>query len=237
MPVRVSIDPLSWESDFFGCATARLTLDGDVPLAEALQQPYTLWQVKVPAQDSAAIDALQPASVFSWWKAKRIWRSMIKRTERQTGVRIAREAQIPQLRAAAAQAFSQSRFRAPWYDAEASGRFYAQWIENAVRGTFDHQCLIACDEQGALQGFVSHARSAPVMRVSACWRCCRRRRATASVSVCCWRQPTGAGCASSSVCGWQPSSAILRRCASIYAAVPGWKAPPTGFTGKPDDPI
>ena len=58
MPVRVSIDPLAWESDFFRCATARLTLDGDVPLAEALQQPYTLWQVKVPAQDSAAIDAL-----------------------------------------------------------------------------------------------------------------------------------------------------------------------------------
>ncbi|MEZ3417150.1 dTDP-4-amino-4,6-dideoxy-D-galactose acyltransferase [Pantoea dispersa] len=154
MPVRVSIDPLAWESDFFRCATARLTLEGDVPLAEALQQPYTLWQVKVPAQDSAAIDALSQHG-FQLVEGEADLAINIKRTERQTGVRIAREAQIPQLRAAAAQAFSQSRFRAPWFDAEDSGRFYAQWIENAVRGTFDHQCLIACDEQGALQGFVS----------------------------------------------------------------------------------
>lgn len=154
MPVRVSIDPLAWESDFFRCATARLTLDGDVPLAEALQQPYTLWQVKVSAQDSAAIDALSQHG-FQLVEGEADLAINIKRTERQTGVRIAREAQIPQLRAAAAQAFSQSRFRAPWFDAEDSGRFYAQWIENAVRGTFDHQCLIACDEQGALQGFVS----------------------------------------------------------------------------------
>ncbi|MBK4784408.1 MAG: dTDP-4-amino-4,6-dideoxy-D-galactose acyltransferase [Pantoea sp. Pent] len=154
MPVRVSIDPLAWESDFFRCATARLTLDGDVPLAVALQQPYTLWQVKVPAQYSAAIDALSQHG-FQLVDGEADLAINIKRTERQTGVRIAREAQIPQLRAAAAQAFSQSRFRAPWFDAEDSGRFYAQWIENAVRGTFDHQCLIACDEQGALQGFVS----------------------------------------------------------------------------------
>jgi dTDP-4-amino-4,6-dideoxy-D-galactose acyltransferase len=33
----------------------------------------------------------------------------------------------------AAQAFAQSRFRAPWYAPDDSGRFYAQWIENAVK--------------------------------------------------------------------------------------------------------
>ncbi|MCV4796599.1 dTDP-4-amino-4,6-dideoxy-D-galactose acyltransferase, partial [Escherichia coli] len=53
------------------------------------------------------------------------------------GADVAVEADIAPLREQAAQAFAMSRFRAPWYAADASGRFYAQWIENAVRGTFD----------------------------------------------------------------------------------------------------
>ncbi len=66
-----------------------------MPLAEALQQPYTLWQVKVPAQDSAAIDALSQHG-FRLVEGEVDLAINIKRTERQTGVRIAREAQIPQ---------------------------------------------------------------------------------------------------------------------------------------------
>jgi len=55
----------------------------------------------------------------------------------------------------AAQAFAQSRFRAPWYAPDASGRFYAQWIENAVKGTFDHECLVFRANSGDIQAFVS----------------------------------------------------------------------------------
>lgn len=33
--------------------------------------------------------------------------------------------------------------------------FYAQWIENAVRGTFDHQCTVLRTETGAIRGYVS----------------------------------------------------------------------------------
>ncbi|HBZ16406.1 dTDP-4-amino-4,6-dideoxy-D-galactose acyltransferase [Pantoea sp. BRR-3P] len=154
MPVRVNINPLHWENDFFGQNSARLELEGDLPLSEALTQPYTLWQVKVPADRVEAIDALSEQG-FQLVEGEADLTIAIKNTERQPGVRIAREAQIPALRDAAAQAFSQSRFRAPWFEPADSGRFYAQWIENAVRGTFDHQCLVACDEQGALQGFVS----------------------------------------------------------------------------------
>lgn len=43
----------------------------------------------------------------------------------------------------------------PWYAADASGRFYAQWIENAVRGTFDHQCLVFRAPDGDIRAFVS----------------------------------------------------------------------------------
>ncbi len=154
MPVRVNINPLSWENDFFALNSARLELDGDLPLAQALTQPYALWQAKVPAERIEVIDALSQHG-FQLVEGEADFVINIKRTERQTGVRIAREAQISTLRAAAEHAFSQSRFRAPWFKPGDSGRFYAQWIENAVRGTFDHQCLVACDEQGALQGFVS----------------------------------------------------------------------------------
>ncbi len=154
MPVRVSIDPLEWESAFFHQPTARLTLPGELTLPQALQQATSLLQIKIPAEQTAAIDAVCQHG-FQLVEGEADLTLALTQTARQSGVRIAREAQIPALRAAAAEAFSQSRFRAPWFDAADSGRFYAQWIENAVRGTFDHQCLIACDERGSLQGFVS----------------------------------------------------------------------------------
>ncbi|QDY40510.1 dTDP-4-amino-4,6-dideoxy-D-galactose acyltransferase [Candidatus Pantoea soli] len=164
MPVHVNINPLAWESDFFRQPVARLELDGALPLAGAIAQSDALLQVKVPAQRTAVIDALSLHG-FQLVEGEADLALNIKRTERQTGVRIAREAQIPALRAAAAAAFSQSRFRAPWFDADDSGRFYAQWIENAVRGIFDNQCLIACDEQGALQGYVSMREVAGDVRI------------------------------------------------------------------------
>jgi len=154
MPVRVSIDPLTWESEFFGVNSARVALDGEMTLSAALQQPYTLWEAKFPSERIEVIDALSQQG-FQLVEGEADLAINIKRTERQVGVRIAREAQIPALRDVASQAFRQSRFRAPWFDPDDSGRFYAQWIENAVRGTFDHQCLVACDETGVLQGFVS----------------------------------------------------------------------------------
>lgn len=48
-----------------------------------------------------------------------------------------------------------SRFRTPWYQPQDSGRFYAEWVEKAVYGTFDHACLLALDDTGAPQGFVT----------------------------------------------------------------------------------
>ena len=72
-----------------------------------------------------------------------------------SGAVVAQETDIPALRQLASAAFAQSRFRAPWYAPDASRRFYAQWIENAVRGTFDHQCLILRAASGGIRGYVS----------------------------------------------------------------------------------
>lgn len=154
MPVHVNIHPLSWESAFFGVETVRLEAEGEIPLEEALRHPCALMQMKVAASETALIDTLQQHQ-FQLAEGESDLTLAVTQTERQPGIRIARESQIPLLREAASALFSQSRFRAPWYAPDASGRFYAQWIENAVRGSFDDQCLVASDAAGQLQGFVS----------------------------------------------------------------------------------
>ncbi len=145
---------LEWENQFFGCHSALLTLAGDRLPDPAALQDYQLVQVKVPAAHSAQLDALA-ALGFVLVEGEADCMLPVTPVARADDIRIARPQHIAALRSAAAQAFSLSRFRAPWYAPTDSGRFYAQWIENAVQGTFDHQCLLAVDKQGAMQGFVS----------------------------------------------------------------------------------
>ncbi|SNY78281.1 dTDP-4-amino-4,6-dideoxy-D-galactose acyltransferase [Enterobacter sp. CC120223-11] len=154
MPVRASINPLKWESEFFGIDSAILHISDDAPelRAEALAN-FPRVQVKIPAQQTDWLDALQQLG-FQLVEGEVDFKLEVTdgtdpQAERAT------EQDIPRLRELAAQAFSQSRFRAPWYDADASGRFYAQWIENAVRGTFDHECLIFRDDSADIRAFVS----------------------------------------------------------------------------------
>lgn len=149
-----TLKPLDWENAFFGVRSALLEWQGDKSLDAAMLDAWPLVQAKVSAQQSTELDALS-ALGFSLVEGEADCVLGITPAERPTGIRIARAEQIPALRQAAAEAFIWSRFRTPWYSAGDSGRFYAQWIENAVHGTFDHQCLLAVDEQGEMQGFVS----------------------------------------------------------------------------------
>ncbi len=154
MPVLAAVKPLEWENHFFARNSAQLDFSVPQSLSEAQLAQYDLLQARVPSHQTAKIDALN-AIGFRLVEGEADFSLVIQATQRQPGIRIARVEHIDALRAAASQLFAQSRFRAPWYPSDASGRFYAQWIENAVRGTFDHQCLLAVDEQGALEGFVS----------------------------------------------------------------------------------
>ncbi|WP_312043223.1 dTDP-4-amino-4,6-dideoxy-D-galactose acyltransferase [Erwinia sp.] len=149
------IDPLTWENAFFDMNSALLTVDlHDAPIDEAALQQYDLVQAKILSQQTAELDALS-ALGFRFVEGEADFVLGIGTGGRPEGIRIARKEHIPALREVAGSAFAQSRFRAPWYKTADSGRFYAQWVENAVLGTFDHQCLIAVNEQGELQGFVS----------------------------------------------------------------------------------
>ncbi|MBB1203000.1 dTDP-4-amino-4,6-dideoxy-D-galactose acyltransferase [Enterobacteriaceae bacterium 89] len=154
LSVRANIEPLNWENQFFGVNSAVLRFSDDAPtLDESMLANWSRVQAKIPAQRADRLDALQLLG-FCLVEGEVDLRLSVE-TCRDPAAEIATEKDIPRLRELAAQAFAQSRFRAPWYATEASGRFYAQWVENAVHGTFDNQCLIFRDESGDIRAFVS----------------------------------------------------------------------------------
>ncbi|EOI3548601.1 dTDP-4-amino-4,6-dideoxy-D-galactose acyltransferase [Cronobacter dublinensis] len=157
MPVRASIEPLEWESQFFGIDSAIVRFSDTAPALDVAQ--LGVWsrvQAKVPAARSDLLDGLLSLGF-------QLVEGEVDFALPLTSAAPVDDAQaitatlddIPLLRDAAAQAFAMSRFRAPWYAPDASGRFYAQWVENAVKGAFDNECLILRTPQGALRGFVT----------------------------------------------------------------------------------
>lgn len=130
-----------------------------------------------------------------------------------SGAVVAQETDIPALRQLASAAFAQSRFRAPWYAPDASRRFYAQWIENAVRGTFDHQCLILRAASGDIRGYVSlrelNATDARIGLLAG-----RGAGAELMQTALNWRM-----LAVKQLCGWRPKWATPPRLNDTYKVV------------------
>jgi len=148
------VEPLAWESQFFGLKSAIVRLDDSA--AELTTGALSGWarvQAKIPAERSDWLDALQQLG-FRLVEGE-VDLALTVKPGVSVAAEVATEADIPALRDMAAQDFALSRFRAPWYPPQDSGRFYARWIENAVRGTFDHQCLLLRAESGDIRGYVS----------------------------------------------------------------------------------
>jgi dTDP-4-amino-4,6-dideoxy-D-galactose acyltransferase len=152
--VLANIEPLSWENQFFATNSSILRFAEHAPVVtpEALS-PWARVQAKIPASQVEQLDALQHLGFQLVEGEADLALPVRERGDTRAEVATARD--IPQLRELAARAFALSRFRAPWYADDASGRFYAQWIENAVRGTFDHECLVFRDAAGDITAFVS----------------------------------------------------------------------------------
>lgn len=151
------LEPLEWESTFFARPSAIVRLRENAPaLREADFGAWSRVQAKIPADRADMLDALQQHG-FRLVEGEVDLSITVARHD-SPGAEIASEQDIPALRNMAALAFAQSRFRAPWYAPDDSGRFYAQWIENAVKGTFDHVCLVFRAAEGPIEGFVSLRR-------------------------------------------------------------------------------
>lgn len=161
MPVHASIEPLAWETEFFALNSAKLNFSTAAPvLAEADLAAYALIQAKIPAHQTVWADDLARLGFQLVEGEVDLLLNIgtecaLPQSAKPKAIRTAVPADIPALRKAAASVFTASRFRAPWYDVQDSGRFYAEWIEKAVLGTFDHQCMLALDDSGQPEGFVS----------------------------------------------------------------------------------
>ncbi|MGK9174468.1 dTDP-4-amino-4,6-dideoxy-D-galactose acyltransferase [Yokenella regensburgei] len=155
MAIHGTLEELAWESAFFGLRSAILRLQDDAPaLALTSLDDWARVQVKIPAPHVHQLDALQQAGFkLVEGEADFALTVPVKGTDPQAHTAV--DADIAPLRQMAANLFSQSRFRAPWYPPEASGRFYAQWIENAVKGVYDHECLLFRTANGEVSAFVS----------------------------------------------------------------------------------
>ncbi|MBS9441592.1 dTDP-4-amino-4,6-dideoxy-D-galactose acyltransferase [Photorhabdus heterorhabditis] len=164
MSVRANIEPLEWDSHYFGFSTARLDFTPDSKLLTLSQlEQYSLVQAKVPVQRPDIIDGLS-ALGFSLVEGEVDFSLMIGTKNAyttncsdnpETEMISATQQDIPMLKEVASKVFSSSRFRTPWYQPQDSGRFYATWVEKAVLGTFDHQCLLVNGDNGQPAGFVT----------------------------------------------------------------------------------
>lgn len=155
VPVHARIESLNWENQFFAVNSAIVRFDDAASSLLTLQSldAYSRVQAKIPAQRTDWLDGLQQLG-FQLVEGEIDLALQPGIQNAAPSVELATSADIPVLRDLAARIFTQSRFRAPWYQPADSGRFYAQWVENAVLGTFDHECLLLRNG-GAIQGFVS----------------------------------------------------------------------------------
>lgn len=159
--IHARIEPLSWESRFFNLASGKLNFSADAPpLTQDQLARFALTQAKIAADNMPLADALADFGFRLVEGEVDLCLSLddAPRPDDLPHLRIAELADIPALRAAAARVFTLSRFRPPWYQPADSGRFYAQWVENAVRGVFDHQCLLVENASGQPQGWVTLRR-------------------------------------------------------------------------------
>ncbi|MEQ1963807.1 dTDP-4-amino-4,6-dideoxy-D-galactose acyltransferase [Xenorhabdus khoisanae] len=160
MFIHANLEPLIWDSQFFGLSTARLNFSPEAAALTTVQlDEYALVQAKVPAQQTSIIDGLS-ALGFALVEGEVDLLLSIDAgddADIHTGQELisAKRQNIPELKSVASHVFKDSRFRKPWYQSDDSGRFYATWVEKAVLGTFDHECLLINDEHGKMMGFVT----------------------------------------------------------------------------------
>ena len=107
------LEPLQWESAFFGLPSAIVRLRDDAPvLAESDLNAWQRIQAKIPADRTDLLDALQQCG-FQLVEGEADLAITLTRHD-APGADMATEQDIPVLRQMAAQAFAQSRFRKTW---------------------------------------------------------------------------------------------------------------------------
>lgn len=148
------IAPLSWESAFFGKRIGILELDiGEKIPAVADLSRFDLVQAKVHASQLEIIDMLGESG-FGLVETEVSYTYAVNCPGEASSFRVATLEDLLAVQTLARDAFRFSRYRPPWFAKHDSSRLYATWAENAIRGTFDDQCLLIEETEGLL-GFVT----------------------------------------------------------------------------------
>ena len=109
MPVRASIEPLTWENAFFGVNSAIVRITSEAPLLtpDALA-PWSRVQAKIAASNTGELDALQQLG-FSLVEGE-VDLALPVNNASDSGAVVAQETDIPALRQLASAAFAQAVF-------------------------------------------------------------------------------------------------------------------------------
>lgn len=112
-------------------------------------------QVKVAADDLTQMEQLQMQG-WVFIEGEILFElPLVKNQKNVTACYPATEQDLNELKPLFGSAFLHSRFRPPYFSSEENRHFYQTWAENAVKGTFDHLCLIKRSDEGELQGAIT----------------------------------------------------------------------------------
>lgn len=110
MPVRASIEPLTWENAFFGVNSAIVRITSEAPLLtpDALARPWSQVQAKIAASNTGELDALQQLG-FSLVEGEVDLALPVNNANDSSAV-VAQETDIPALRQLASAALRKAVF-------------------------------------------------------------------------------------------------------------------------------
>ncbi|MCC5792232.1 MAG: GNAT family N-acetyltransferase [Legionellaceae bacterium] len=167
MNVNAALRRLIWDSDFFQRPIYDWCAEDGERLDMALLPPDSLVQAKVAAGDFSRLLALQEQGFILVESEWLFARSLLATDYGRMAANAAgwtegtdcnpippSAAEAAAVLAIAAEVFTHSRFRAPWFTAEETSRLYRQWALNALDQSFDEVCLVE-KRGGQVSGLVS----------------------------------------------------------------------------------
>ena len=150
-----------WDSDFFNKAIFDLAVEqvDELRCGDFTGMQEAMIQIKIPATHTALLDKVQSLGFKFIESEVDFSKQIIETRSAPSMINLAASEEIPVIMELAAQAFSFSRFRTPWFQPGDSARFYAQWAKNAVLKIHDDICLkIANKQDDEISGFVTGKR-------------------------------------------------------------------------------
>lgn len=146
-----------WESSFFGKTIFELDSISslNVSAANIAKMGKCLLKAKIPAQAHANLDHLQSLD-FKFVESEMVFeKTLDSRPNPFPDHLLANDDDIPAVSALAAEVFTMSRFRIPWFKKQDSSRLYSEWAKNAILKKFDDICFSLKNTSQEIIGFVS----------------------------------------------------------------------------------